>query len=197
MHKNILLVGEGGQGVQVMAKIFAEASFASKIHVSYLPNFGVEQRGGVSISFIQISDEPISFPKFHRADIAVLLTERGIKRVERYFGKDTVIIFDNSLILEKGIDSYKLEKVAIPAQSYAKEKLIPKVFNIIILGALIEDVPEIKLKNVKKALETYFADKFRKEPQLRHFNQRALEIGTEITKSLKKETTWRLKILEK
>jgi 2-oxoglutarate ferredoxin oxidoreductase subunit gamma len=199
MHKNILLVGEGGQGIQAIAKIIAEAAFASKKHVSYLPNFGVEQRGGVSLAFIQISDNLISFPKFHKADIVVLLSERGAERVERHFKKETVIIFDNSLISEKKLANYDLEKIAVPAQMYAKEKLIPKAFNIIMLGALMAELETepIKYKTVKKELEKFFADKIKKEPQLKHFNQRALELGFEVMKSLKKETTWRLKILEK
>lgn len=196
MNKRILLVGEGGQGIQIIAKILAQASFASKYHVTYLPNFGVEQRGGVSLAFVQISDEAISFPKFHEADVVVLLAERGIKRVERYFHDKSVIIFDNSLISEKSLEGYKLEKIAVPAQNYAKEKLVPKVFNVIILGALSEEVG-LKEKVVKKELRAVFSEKLKKEPQLKHFNDRALEIGYEVMSSLKKETTWRLKILKK
>ncbi|MDO4542586.1 MAG: 2-oxoacid:acceptor oxidoreductase family protein, partial [Bacillota bacterium] len=61
--KRIMLAGEGGQGVQSVAAILSEASYAAGREVMYIPNFGVEQRGGVSIAFMQISDEVIGSPK--------------------------------------------------------------------------------------------------------------------------------------
>ena len=74
--KRILVAGEGGQGVQAIASIIAKVAHGLNKKVVHLPNFGVEQRGGVSLAFIQISDEEISFPKFQDADIAVILAER-------------------------------------------------------------------------------------------------------------------------
>ena len=45
----IVLAGEGGQGVQSIAKILVEAGYEAGKQVLYIPNFGVEQRGGVSV----------------------------------------------------------------------------------------------------------------------------------------------------
>ena len=53
----IVLAGEGGQGVQSIAKILVEAGYEAGKQILYIPNFGVEQRGGVSIAFCQIADE--------------------------------------------------------------------------------------------------------------------------------------------
>lgn len=184
--KKILIAGEGGQGVQALASILTATAFACDKKVTFLPNFGVEQRGGVSIAFIQISDLVISFPKFQKADIVVLLAPRAIKRIESYFEKDTVLIFDNSLIKEDEISGIKVEKVAIPASKLAKEKLIPKVFNIIILGALTVEIGGLPWKTVEKEILLAFSDKIKKEPQLSHFNVRAFEIGEDIMKGLKK-----------
>ena len=47
----IVLAGEGGQGVQSIAKILVEAGYEAGKQILYIPNFGVEQRGGVSIAF--------------------------------------------------------------------------------------------------------------------------------------------------
>jgi 2-oxoglutarate ferredoxin oxidoreductase subunit gamma len=48
----IALAGEGGQGVQSIAEILAEAANEGGKNALYIPNFGVEQRGGVSIAFV-------------------------------------------------------------------------------------------------------------------------------------------------
>lgn len=183
--KKILIAGEGGQGIQTLAKILSSTAFACDKLVTFLPNFGIEQRGGVSLAFIQISDRVISFPKFQKADIVVILAPRAISRVKSYFEKDTVLIFDNSLISESEISEIKAEKVAIPASNIAKEKLIPKVFNVIILGALTAEIGGLSWQKAEKEIISGFADKIKKEPQLKHFNIKAFEIGEDIMKGLK------------
>ena len=49
----IVISGEGGQGIQTIAKVLAESFKDSGFYVSYIPQFGPEQRGAPSISFIQ------------------------------------------------------------------------------------------------------------------------------------------------
>ena len=65
MAIKIALAGEGGQGVQVIANILAEAANAEGKEAIYIPNFGVEQRG-VSIAYVQIDDKRIGSPKFSK-----------------------------------------------------------------------------------------------------------------------------------
>ena len=38
---SIIFSGEGGQGVQTIAKIFTSAAFKSNMGVAYMPSFGV------------------------------------------------------------------------------------------------------------------------------------------------------------
>jgi 2-oxoglutarate ferredoxin oxidoreductase subunit gamma len=184
--KRILIAGEGGQGIQSMAHILTRAAFSEGKQVTFLPNFGIEQRGGVSLAFIQISDKLISFPKFQSADILVVLTKRAIKRIEKYVIPETILMFDNSLIGEADLAEFHVEKVAIPASYCAKEKLVPKVFNIIMLGALTKEIGSIASRHMEKQIEEFFADKIKEEPQLKHFNLRALELGEDMMKGIKK-----------
>ena len=74
----IAIAGEGGQGVQMIAEILAEAANQMGKNAIYIPNFGVEQRGGVSIAFVQISDGPIGAPKFVEADILIPVSPRAV-----------------------------------------------------------------------------------------------------------------------
>ena len=69
----VALAGEGGQGVQSVAEILAEAAYNENKQAIYIPNFGLEQRGGVSIAFIQVSDERIGAPKFNKADVVIAM----------------------------------------------------------------------------------------------------------------------------
>lgn len=90
----IALAGEGGQGVQSVAMILTEAAAMEGKEILYIPNFGVEQRGGVSIAFVQIGDQKIGAPKFKTGDIVIALSDRAVRRVGMYAGPQTVFIYD-------------------------------------------------------------------------------------------------------
>jgi 2-oxoglutarate ferredoxin oxidoreductase subunit gamma len=177
----IALAGEGGQGVQSIAEIMAEAAYENNQQALYIPNFGLEQRGGVSIAFIQFSDSRIGAPKFQKADVVVALSERAVERTLGYSGPETLYVYDSSFKL--GPDD--LPKVArkiigIPAIETANTKLHPRVFNIIIMGFIIGSSKVVSFEAARAALENKLAYKFEKNPSLRELNFRALEIGREM-----------------
>lgn len=230
----VAIAGEGGQGVQSIAEILAEAANEEGKNALYIPNFGVEQRGGVSIAFVQVSDGEIGAPKFQKADILIPVSPRAVQRTKMYAGKDTVYIYDNSLIQEgevndsivglqyfdvtppcptaeapnadlpqdmiagepktcsftkpgSGVDPAEIPEVkkvvAIPANDIAKDELHPRVFNIIILGAVIAATEVLPMDSIKRALETKLGEKFKQNPELRDMNFKALERGYQLIKS--------------
>ncbi|MGI6091482.1 MAG: pyruvate oxidoreductase subunit gamma [Veillonellaceae bacterium] len=229
----VALAGEGGQGVQSIAEILAEAANEEGKNALYIPNFGVEQRGGVSIAYVQISDGHIGAPKFIEADILIPLSPRAVHRTTEHAGKNTIYIYDNSLVAEgevndnivglqyfdvtppcptadqpnkdlpqdmiagepktcsfsrpgPGIDPKDIPEVkkviAIPANDIAKDELHPRVFNIIILGAVIAATEVLPLDAIKKALEAKLGHKFEANPKLRDMNYQALERGYNLIK---------------
>lgn len=176
----ILIAGEGGQGVQTIAHVLATAAFGTDLHVAYMPNYGVEQRGGVSLGFIQIGTGLIGFPKFSTADIIVNMCARAIPRIDEYIGGETLYIYDSDQITGLELAHTAAEKLAIAATSMATEKLTPKVFNMIMLGALVSELPVIRLKTLEGVLDEELADKYTKHPQLRNFNIKALDLGVKM-----------------
>lgn len=181
----IALAGEGGQGVQSVAGIMVEAANDSGREALYIPNFGVEQRGGVSVAYCQISDEKIGSPKFKKADLVIALSDRAVRRTRQYADQDTVYIYDASI---KGVEN-ELPKnakklMAIPALDIAKNELHPRVFNIIIMGAAIEATRIVEMDQAKKAVEKRLCYKFAQNPKLRELNFQALERGAELVRTL-------------
>lgn len=96
--KCIVMGGEGGQGVQAAADILAQAGHEEGRKALYIPNFGIEQRGGVSLAFVQLGDEPIGSPKFQQAHLVVALSARSLERLEQYMGEESFILYDSSLL---------------------------------------------------------------------------------------------------
>jgi len=176
-----VLAGEGGQGVQAVAEIIAEAANEEGKECLYIPNFGVEQRGGVSVAFVQISEGEIGSPKFDTGDVVVALSERSIHRTLRYVGSKTVFVYDSSIEIDpKFLPQNAARVLAIPAVEISKNELHPRVFNIIIMGAVVGATEVISKEDAKKAIETKLGEKFAKQPKLREQNFSAIDRGIEL-----------------
>ena len=178
----IVLAGEGGQGVQSIAKILVEAGYAADKKVLYIPNFGVEQRGGVSIAFCQISDTEIGEPRFSKADIVMLLSDRAIDRCACYVDENTTVVYDTSVCTIKPEVNAK-EVIGVPASQIANDELSFRVFNIIVLGVIIKATNVMSIDSVKEAIEHAFGKKFEANPALRELNYKALERGMDLIQS--------------
>ena len=182
--KKIMLAGEGGQGVQSVAAILSEAAYQAGKDVMYIPNFGVEQRGGVSIAFMQISSETIGSPKFDDAEIIVALSDRAIERVKMYVNPNTVYVYDANIGAEARNHLPAADSVAklveIPAHKIANTELHVRVFNVIIMGAVLGLTDIVSVDVIKAALEKKFAAKFTADPSLRDMNYTALEKGLSL-----------------
>ncbi len=181
----IALAGEGGQGVQSVAQILTEAAELEGKEALYIPNFGIEQRGGVSIAFVQISDQKIPAPKFKVGDIVVALSDRAVRRVQVHVGPETVFIYDASIEgVEEDLPKNARKVLAIPALEVANKKLHPRVFNVLIMGAVIGATKVVSIEKAREAIEKRLGYRFEKDPELRELNFRALEEGIKLVEGM-------------
>jgi len=177
----IALAGEGGQGVQSVAEIIAEAANEEGREALYIPNFGVEQRGGVSIAYLQIGSEPIGSPKFQKADVVIALSDRAVVRTSRYVNENTTFVYDTSI---EGVDELLPRNagrlLGIPALDVSKKELHPRVFNIIIMGAVVKATGVVSEAEARAAIEKKLGYKFEQDPSLRELNFKAISRGMEL-----------------
>lgn len=178
----IALAGEGGQGVQAVAEILAEAAYHEGKQAIYIPNFGLEQRGGVSLAFVQVSDQRIGAPKFNKGDVVVALSARAVERTHQYSGSDTIYVYDSSFHLKpEDLPPEAKQVISIPALEKSKE-LHPRVFNVIVMGVVLGLTEMLPYEAVKDALEKKLGYKFAKDPELRELNLQALEAGVKMAR---------------
>ena len=140
----ILLAGEGGQGIQTIAKALASAAVDSGFECCYIPSFGVEQRGTPSIAFITIGKSEIRYPRFDTADYCVILQKRAIYAVAPYISLQTKVIFDSSTISPADLPKNAGVIFGLPATYYGYTKFTPRAFNLLILGKMskVLNLPE-------------------------------------------------------
>lgn len=190
MPANILLAGEGGQGIQSIAKILTKAANKSGKNTTYLPSFGVEQRGGVSLAFVQISSNKINYPRFSDANIVVAFSNRSIDSVKDYLTDNTLFIYDDSIIKEKNIEKIKSlikNHIGISAQEIAKEKYSIKAANMIMLGAISNQLKDVSYNDFDYSINKEFESKIAKNPEIRKLNTGAFQEGLNIAENFDKE----------
>ena len=142
-HKKILIAGEGGQGAQSIAEILALAAHKANLKTTYIPNFGVEQHGGVSLAFVQISHDQINYPKFDQADILLIMSDRAVSVVKEFIDENTLVIFDSSFISDEKLQELQglvKKYLSFPAKNIAQEKFDLKSTNMLFLGSIYHEV---------------------------------------------------------
>ena len=173
----IVICGEGGQGVQSIAKIIATAAFEQGKKAVYVPYFSTEKRGGVTEAYAQIGDVVPAYPKFEKADLWVVLSQRAVDRIYEFLKEDTHVIVNSYLVK----DLSKLGRWhprEIDAGKIAKEEFKkPRVFNMIIMGAMVKLIPGLDRNRFEAALDHVFASKYAKDPSLKELNRKAFDRG--------------------
>ncbi len=176
----IVLCGEGGQGVQSIAKILALAAFEQGKKAVYVPYFSTEKRGGVTEAYAQIGDVAPAYPKFEKADLWVVLSQRAVDRIYGFLKDDTKVIVNSYLVK----DLSRLERWQpreIDAGTIAKEEFKkPRVFNMVIMGAMVKLIPGLEKDRFEAALDHVFAPKYAKDPALQDLNRKAFDKGYDL-----------------
>ena len=62
MNEEIIFSGFGGQGALFAGQLLAYSALDSGLHVTWIPSYGPEMRGGTAHCTVVISDEPIGSP---------------------------------------------------------------------------------------------------------------------------------------
>ncbi|MEY4722829.1 MAG: hypothetical protein RLZZ324_342 [Candidatus Parcubacteria bacterium] len=176
----IIICGEGGQGVLSIAKTMAYAGWSQGLKSVYVPYFSTEKRGGVSIAYAQIGDEDIPFPKFEKADLWVVMSQRAIPRIMDALQDGTRVIVNSSLVHDvSAIAAWKPHEV--DAGNIAKLQLKkPRTFNMVLMGAMVALTPALDRSSFAKALDKTFKDKYAADPALKALNQKAFDIGFDL-----------------
>jgi len=180
----IIVAGEGGQGIQTIAKVITNTAAREKQNVSYIPSFGVEQRGTPSIAFITLSDDEIYYPRFNIADIVIVLQKRALLAVDQNIDPNkTKVIFDSSTIDSDLVKKYA-HSFGIPATKVAQENFTAKSFNLIVLGKLCR-LLNFNPKDVWLEVEHSLGKKL-KDPKIAEASKKAFEAGLNSIFEVKK-----------
>ena len=176
MENKVICAGFGGQGVMSMGQLLAYAGMIEDKHVSWLPSYGPEMRGGTANCGVTVSDEEIGSPIItNDGDIAIVMNLPSLIKFEKDV-KPGGKIFINSSLIERKVERTDIEVYYIDANKIAADIGNIKAANLVMLGAVLKSTPIVDIESILEAFKKVFGpSKERFIPQ----NREALVKGGE------------------
>ena len=176
MKTEIIIAGFGGQGVLSMGTILAYSGLLENKEVTWMPAYGPEQRGGTANVTVIVSDERISSPILSKYDVAIVLNQPSLDKFMPKLKPGGILIYDGfGIVNPPQRDDIRIYRV--DAMDKAAEMKNAKVFNMIVLGALLKVCPIVSTDGLQKAL-------YKTLPERHHglipLNMQAVEEGMKL-----------------
>lgn len=175
--KSLIAAGFGGQGLLMLGRIVAYAGMKEGYHVTWMPSYGPEMRGGTANCTVIISDQEIGAPIVERPDYAVVLNKPSFIKYEPKVLAGGVLVVNSDMVDVKSSRS-DIRVVEVPCSSIAIELGNSRVLNMVALGALVESSGLVKVESCVKAIEETFSEK----APIVELNLRAFERGREAAR---------------
>ena len=147
----ILFAGFGGQGVLFAGKFLAYKGLMEDKQVSWLPSYGPEMRGGTANCNVILSETPVGSPIVNTPDVLIAM---NLPSLEKYV--DSVVpggqIYLDSSLIDAKVSRTDVEVFYIPATQMAKEAGIDSLANMIIIGSLLENNPQLSFDGTEEVV---------------------------------------------
>jgi 2-oxoglutarate ferredoxin oxidoreductase subunit gamma len=178
MKYEVICSGFGGQGSLTIGKFLAKAGMKEGKHVSWLPSYGPEMRGGTANVSTVISDTPVASPIVSFPDILVALNQPSLDKFGPTVRPGGLIIVNKDMC-PKALGRTDVTILEANMSEIANEIGSQMVLNMVSIGMIIGKTGLIKYETLKDDL-TSFLEK--KNPTLLEMNLKAIQKGIEIAK---------------
>lgn len=168
--------GFGGQGVLMMGVSLAHGGMNAGYHVTYLPAYGAEMRGGTANCTVIISDEEIGSPLVRNPKAVVAMNRPSLDKYDPLVKPGGLLII-NSSIIDKDSERKDIQVVRVPGNEIAEKIGDRRMTNMVILGALLANLPILPLEALEKALAEHLPERHHK---LLPLNYQALREGAKF-----------------
>ncbi|HLO12502.1 MAG TPA: 2-oxoacid:acceptor oxidoreductase family protein, partial [Pseudoneobacillus sp.] len=176
MFEEIIIAGFGGQGIMSMGQLLAYAGMYEEKHISWLPSYGPEQRGGTANCAVVISHEAVGSPLVTVPSTAIVLNNPSFEKFEAKVKTGGLLIIDTSLVTKESLRE-DITIIKINATELANELGNTRIANMILLGAFIEKTKILGMESIMEALKKVLGPS---KHHLLELNHKALLRGTTL-----------------
>ena len=176
MQYDILFSGFGGQGALFAGQLLAYAAMDEGRHVTWIPSYGPEMRGGTAHCTVIVSDEEIGSPLVRNPSAVIALNNPSVEKYETLVAPNGFLFYNSSLV-SHAFTRRSIHAVPIPGSAAGAELGHAKLLNMVMLGAMLAHVPVLPLDAVEQALDNHIPARRR---DLLEANKLALRKGIEL-----------------
>jgi 2-oxoglutarate ferredoxin oxidoreductase subunit gamma len=181
MHEEIIVSGFGGQGALFAGQLLTYTGMDEGWHVTWIPSYGPEMRGGTAHCIVILSDDDIGSPIIRQPTMCIVMNPASMDKYEPLVKPGGLLVANSTLVRDRSKRD-DIEAIYIPANEMAGELGNVRMANVILLGAMLGTREVVSLKGIERTLESHLPEERRKiiEP-----NKRALARGVEYVRSQK------------
>jgi 2-oxoglutarate ferredoxin oxidoreductase subunit gamma len=176
MQTEIIISGFGGQGALFAGQLLAYAAMDEGFHVTWIPSYGPEMRGGTAHCTVIISDDEIGSPLVRHPAAVIVMNLPSLDKYESLVAPGGVLIVNTSLVTRRAT-RVDIRVVEVPANTIAEELGNNKLANLVLTGALLAMTGVLPLEAVERALAAHLPERHR---SLLEANYQALRRGAAL-----------------
>ncbi len=178
MKNEYIFAGFGGQGMLLIGKFLAMACMMDGKHVSWLPSYGPEMRGGTANCSVIVSDKAVASPLVDQADVVIAMNRPSLDKFESHVRPGGTLVI-NSSIIDRKAERTDVTVVYCDANKIAESVGNPKGANVAILGALLQKSPVVSVDTMVEAIRIELGER---KAKFLEGNKKALVAGMEAAK---------------
>jgi 2-oxoglutarate ferredoxin oxidoreductase subunit gamma len=167
--------GIGGQGILFSGLCLAWTAMLEGHHVTYLPSYGAEMRGGVASCTIAISDEEIASPVASSPDYLVVMDNESLLRLQNQSASGGEIFINSSIVTDRP-GRGDVELVEIPVNELAISTVGEQYANMVMLGAFVNRTHQVKFSTMIDKMDIILG---KSKVKFKDKNIEALKVGYE------------------
>jgi 2-oxoglutarate ferredoxin oxidoreductase subunit gamma len=161
MHDEIIFSGFGGQGALFAGQLLAYAAADHGLHVTWIPSYGPEMRGGTAHCTVVVSDEPIGSPLVRRPSSVVALNLPSFEKYEPLVKSGGLLVYNRTLVDHPQARD-DIRYVAVPANEIAEQLGNVRQANVVLLGGYLAATGILPLDAVEIALDNHLPGRQRR-----------------------------------
>ena len=176
MQTEIIISGFGGQGALFAGQLLAYAAMDEGHHVTWIPSYGPEMRGGTAHCTVIISDDELGSPLVRRPAAVIAMNLPSLDKYEPLVAPGGVLVVNSSLVTRHPART-DIRVVEVPANTMAEELGSNRLANLVLTGALLAATGALPLEAVERALAAHLPERHR---SLLEANYQALRRGAAL-----------------
>jgi 2-oxoglutarate ferredoxin oxidoreductase subunit gamma len=176
MQTEILIAGFGGQGVLFCGQLVAYAAMDEGKQVTWIPSYGPEMRGGTANCTVIVADEEIGSPLVQFPQAVIAMNLPSLDKYEPELRPGGLLVINSSMIA-KGHVREDIRVLRVPGNEIAEKIGDRRMTNMVLLGALLANLPVLPIEAVEKSLAAHLP---KRHHRLLPFNFECLQRGAEF-----------------